>query len=818
MLSVGGRGAPLSFQLACLVLAITLVVLGRRYLLVRNAYRPGPVDVKDLVAATPGDRAAPPLGALTALFRQQLSETQLYPPCVLPAEAPADSFLDLLGDVDLEPKKLGTSLLRLLSRLRPKVAYLVTGVLRCGDHDPACGVTVTVTSYAIRGSRMETVWDQTWEGAVRRAGYWVAAALLPVTRAGRRPPWQQWYGRDLPYQLFAHYQRARELGNERRFDEALDRYYAALHRDPTNLYLRSQIAATQEKLGLSLAALEMYRSVFTLGGQSTQEGNRRLWSRPLSWARWKSVHHRQRYGVVMQARHRYAVVLGMSERMAASWSRAVDRSNPSDRALDELRQSLRPVLADRYWQTVAPPCGETDPDRMRDRLRRILRDPGQQEHLRVVFQRACAQEMCRLAEDCLISRLVPRMSWEETLNPAVLRINRDVWAPLRLAWAWYEFAANGTPDCPDSSKLPPPTCLRWRRAVYWRATEMRWPAKAQDLEERLRHARRSRCPVPQRRRIEWQEHYNSACVYAVAMHGYTELEPERQTLADRATLELEKAVRCAESGFVELKRSWLLTEDPDLSELRREACFRRFERETYPHPFADRYRPESGSALDAEVADYDRQLLDGVAHVMERTWHERADRRPVPDIHTVADWFEREESLWKCLLCVVAGGGEHWPDRMKLLRTLKRSTPELAEELCARVPELDELLERDLGSPGPARPHDIVNATDRIRASVALLREQADPARRPCRAPRAPGTVSHQWLVWARQADAVDTRPLRRVDLHRLCTRNAAVWQAVRTLLDPADPDGRDAFNEALERLKPPPGTRPTVRLRRQVH
>ncbi|MCD9899027.1 hypothetical protein LUR56_00650 [Streptomyces sp. MT29] len=74
------------------------------------------------------------------------------------------------------------------------------------------------------------------------------ATLVPVTRAGRRPPWQGWCGRDLPPDLFAAYQQARELSQERKFDDALDRYYEALRLDPTNLYLRTQIAGIQEQL------------------------------------------------------------------------------------------------------------------------------------------------------------------------------------------------------------------------------------------------------------------------------------------------------------------------------------------------------------------------------------------------------------------------------------------------------------------------------------------------------------------------------------------------------------------------------------------
>ncbi|MFJ5740639.1 hypothetical protein [Streptomyces microflavus] len=112
----GSDGASFSARLGCLLLLILLFVALRRWMLMYYAHKPGAVDVKKLVSSAPGMEQQ--LEGLSAQLRKQLSETNLYPPTALPAEAPADNFLDLLGDVDLEPKKLGTSLLRLFSRLR----------------------------------------------------------------------------------------------------------------------------------------------------------------------------------------------------------------------------------------------------------------------------------------------------------------------------------------------------------------------------------------------------------------------------------------------------------------------------------------------------------------------------------------------------------------------------------------------------------------------------------------------------------------------------------------------------------------------------
>ncbi|MGM7439869.1 hypothetical protein [Streptomyces tunisiensis] len=146
---------------------------------------------------------------LTARFRKHLSETDLYVSSTAPVEYPAVSFLDLASDIDINPKKFGTSLPRLISRLRPRLAYHVTGVLQRRDRDATqdnYGVTVTVESFN-GGIRMRTMWAESWERAVHAAASWVVATILPVTHACRNAPWRDWQGREIPAELFSAYQR-----------------------------------------------------------------------------------------------------------------------------------------------------------------------------------------------------------------------------------------------------------------------------------------------------------------------------------------------------------------------------------------------------------------------------------------------------------------------------------------------------------------------------------------------------------------------------------------------------------------------------------
>ena len=112
----------------------------------------------------------------------------MYPPTTLPAQAPVEGFLELLGDVELDPHKLGSVLPKVLSRLRPKLAYRVSGILQSRDAVPdQYGMTITVTAFLFGGSRAMTVWGRDWDEVIGKASIWIVNTLLPVTRAGRLP-------------------------------------------------------------------------------------------------------------------------------------------------------------------------------------------------------------------------------------------------------------------------------------------------------------------------------------------------------------------------------------------------------------------------------------------------------------------------------------------------------------------------------------------------------------------------------------------------------------------------------------------------------
>ncbi|MFJ2151807.1 hypothetical protein ACIOHB_23915 [Streptomyces microflavus] len=793
----GSDGASFSARLGCLLLLILLFVALRRWMLMYYAHKPGAVDVKKLVSSAPGMEQQ--LEGLSAQLRKQLSETNLYPPTALPAEAPADNFLDLLGDVDLEPKKLGTSLLRLFSRLRPKIAYTVRGVLRLREQEPGFGITVTVTSYAIRGSRTESIWSRSWEDAIQEAGYWVMATLVPVTRAGRRPPWQEWCGRDLPPELFAACQQARELSGQRKFDDALESYYEALRFDPTNLYLRTQIAGIQEQLWLHLDALETYYGALRLDGRNSAQRNARTGMR--SWDPRRTLRHRYGWwrGGVLEARFRYAVVLGVAERTADQWCKGDDPPCPRrTHARRQIRQALAPALAARHWRAFtglkppgrAEPFGPDQEGPVREWLETELGERRRRYPIvREIFQLACREEMQQLAADYprMIRLRHPFVRAHGTLTRTSLRLNRDVWAPLRLAWA-HEDAGS---DRMELLENPLP-----------------WPSSADRLARRIRSARGGlrgvhRWLSPGWRL--WQDNYNAACVYAVAMNGTRGQSgsQERRALADLAVDELEGAGHADMSGFHPVTRSWLLIEDPDMEKLRQESRFIRFERETYPHAAPDRHRPER--PLRPEMKAYGRQLLSGCAAVMEHTWRLRRGQLPA-EPYVLSEWFVGEAELWRCVERIASNQGRNWRDRERLLQRVREVADRRLLVRCglpSRLPEMDDLLDEAAWDTVDGVQERIRSFEETFEKRLSALSLAVAVGANGSANRLSPIRLSTQWLAAVRQNGA-SAAVVKQAAAQQACSDYETAWRAVRDLLDPDQ--SATALSDALQRFHVPQG------------
>ncbi|MFM9692188.1 hypothetical protein [Streptomyces europaeiscabiei] len=802
--SNGGENVPASARLAALSLLVCFFVVWRRAMLARSAYKPGPVDVQALQDATE-EAATPPLADLTAQFRKQLSETSLYPPPGVP-EAPAGSVLDLMGDVDPAPEHFGASMMRFLASLRPKIAYRVKGELQVRTQEPCCGMTVTVTSYALGGCRMTTVWQPNWEETVRSAVYWVVASILPVTRAGKRVPWRDWVGRELPPDLFAAFQKASQLTSDRKYDEAMDWFFKALRLDPLNPYIRHRLSVVQKECGLYIDALDMIQGSLIFDGQREDGYKKRLWESFGHLRRPSYLLHLRRRPDAIDVRYDYANLLGLYDELPNQWC---NRHGTGDcaKTREKIRQRLIPMFSDRYWPFAVAETntkrrrilGEVD-EGARTRIDSILRS-GSIEEVRLLFLRACAQEMYRLASDRPLAYLVPGVRPYRTWTD--LRLVRDLLVPLGLSRAWSQRPEKSEQS---SSELMLPQ-FNWHRKPYQQAAKLELLSSlpVSDLKKRVRaHLYWPRWPLrmewPVRTESrQWQDHYNAACVYAVAMRDnrHMQREPKPNTrapddlLAEFAVDELRKALRTSDSAYTTVatkKHMWLIDRDPDLTALRQHRAFKHFVGQMYPRKKDRRTFPLD--VVRSQMATYEEKFLASEAHTMERIWHQRGKQSSV-DVHSVVEWFRIEERVWDSMQEITESQAGHWPTRVDLIERVKdASTTEGATRgiLIPGIPsseELDEIPES-------------INASQDILDLLKNLRMDLNGN-------NSAATKSRKWRDRLRDADASGTSELAQRDLEKICRGYAAAWQTLGDWFEcPAESKVQRSFESALEQIPCP--------------
>ncbi|MFI0155602.1 tetratricopeptide repeat protein [Streptomyces lydicus] len=790
----GSGGASIGTRIAFFLVTLLLLYLLWRATRAWLAYKPGAVDVQQLEDATPDGTPKPCDTDLTARLRHRLSDSSMYPPATLPAQAPAESFLELLGDIEIDPDKLGTALPKILSRLRPQLAYRVSGILQFRESPlpDQYGMTVTVTAFLFGSSRTTTVWGSDWDDVIRKAGSWVISTMLPVTRAGRLPPWRQWWGQEIKPELYEAYQEANELQRAGRQHETLEQYFKAVRLDPTNPYVRAELAETQEKMGLHIDALDTCQRALTLDGQSTRGYRNRLWQSRWSphGRRLRYFLHPHRYRELLGLRYRNSIILGTSEETAQQWCTRTG-SNGKD-----THENLIPILVERYWplavslddagMALRRKRRKDQRDSGRASLRRTLEGYDYAE-VRLVMQRAALQETSRLAADDSWARVwlywpAWLWSWTRVFWPAAnyqsvrgaqrpvtrgaFQINRRVWAPLRLAWASSQCEGIREPQA-------------WRRRFSWRRPGRRIYWKPLDIPS-LRRRLRLAAWLGSRR--DWHTHYNSACVYAVAMRAEDCDALSQQELAERIIAHLEQSVQATRGSFATVERSWMVEEDPDLAALRKKGTapntlFNNFVRTAYPSAEAFKQSGPS-SRTDKQLREYDYRLLEEVARVMQQVWNRRSETADV-DIQQATEWLRTERKIWDSLHGISADEStRRWQDRVTLIRFIQANCQPMSSVSPGFPPPLvpDEASPNGLLEPG------------KIEQTLAALHHDMQKARAFAM------SDAGQRLLRERAADGVTRLDTKTV--HRLSTGYAAAWQTLDDWLE--GEAAHTAFRHAL--------------------
>src|SRR6185503_9068886 len=264
--TLDGLGATLQQPAVALVVAALLVLVVawafQRLWLMLLAWWPGPVRVHDIVISA--DAAECDAAALTTHLRHRLGNLRIRSPATAPGATPERSFIDSLADAKLDTRNPLGSLVGVLRATKPNYGYEVRASLTTRPAGPRWAVSVEAVrlpneAVATGTYRARTPWE-----AVEIAGDAVAAGILPRTwRCGA--PWSGWRRFRMRPELLHAYERAAELTEARRYDEALEMYYRALGYDPMNLDIRLHVGFLQEKMGLFVDALAMYASAREVG-------------------------------------------------------------------------------------------------------------------------------------------------------------------------------------------------------------------------------------------------------------------------------------------------------------------------------------------------------------------------------------------------------------------------------------------------------------------------------------------------------------------------------------------------------------------------
>jgi hypothetical protein len=761
--------------------AVWIAWCARQIIFEFQAWRPGRIIVEELKAAENAKDAD--VHRLTAAFRDRLARSHLQSPAAVPALAPQGDFLDVLASTPMDPTQPLSIVTGLLRASRPTHAYQVRGSLskREGRAKPY-GVTIHLERLPGRADPGVTLWDSDWESAVMNAADHASASILPRTRRCGSP-WTAWRGYHLPAGLVNLYERGVELEEARRYDEALDCYFCALRKDPMNLALRLQIGYLQEKLALFIDAFDTYERILAVarpgraghGPAASVDGDdgRHHHAPELALTKanrsdpqrryYRRAERRNREEILLAARYRHAILLGGTE-LPRQWckqskdspAREAERCTLRTRLTPSLTRTFQKALMSKHVEWVTRPVYRTPKPPRTGKLRKPylqrIRDPlaGRPDVVQPLYESDPASVLGEATDREALEELCVFASIHELveLRPRLPRLRRVRRLPLSRAMVdlsglclverleHVQAAMHGAePSAPD------PVALRRsvRQIEGWRAFR------------------------------RYQEHYNAACAFSLPLisdDGVLE-SPAADALVASAVRRLERAISCADSGFVATRRDWLLSDDPDLDGLRTKDDFKHFEATYFPSATDTCKRPTEQHIW--EMSRYTLDLLSTTSGGFAKAWRNRKSvLEPEIEVRSLADWCELEMRAWG-LMRDVTRNHRHWQTRVRLIDFARNLSTR--GHFAAPTVAFPRFAEEEA-----PRPDEIGRWVEQNDERLAELSRVVDKGRE-----RAGKTPLIEDLALTRVAlgevDGTGTT-LRRAKVAELCEAHATVWES----------------------------------------
>ena len=743
-----------------------------------------PIEVRPLDNAT-GDKLLD-THRLDVAFRDNLALSRLYQIPTIPGDQEPDRLIDVLN----APADTGWRgvLGAVYAYTFPRRAFVVSASLRVRGEDEQCGVSVQVRKLPGLAFRLDSQWSTTFERALQRAAYAVAAHVIQQTRACRKVPWSEWRRRKrpIPASLFRDYQRAKRMVRERRYDEALALYHRALLQDAGNIGMRYDVGQLYERLKLFPDALFTYLSLTDEIFPATLADHRDGPVRAVKPTWRPNEVNRDPYII----RYRYLIVLGLGTPLArelaapsarmSGWICQVQTQNLGSAAKSQLEErpwratelvEFRRLLSERLDRLYFVYCHIVDKD-IRETLADLLRtkkpksSPMSGVDIRKIerYLLRCAEyEAKMLLKD--VERLEKWSGRFRRRRKSVLTSTAVRQTLLNIHYRIDRLNAG-------------------RGSIFSSQAEME-----QDLMGEARY-------LPEVSN-NWLEHYNAACYYALAIIEDKEEIPKHKEFAFASVAALDRAAKCGDVvEFVTSKKYWLQAGDPDLAGLRCYSSFRAFEARIYGHPL-----PPTPDIAKYELYLFLRRVLQEAAGYLEDSWRKRAELSPqFVTYGEFEEWWRQESHAWE-LAIRVGRFFRQWQTRQSALEGLRNWFESYG-------PEFKPITYPDLIQPGylpDVGDYSLIdNLLERTEQIFSFLGTECGSlvARDEAQ------TVYSKTRSWSRQAarriDLNHSGPMSHPRAVEECLRRSAVWAGLRHwALSPGERQQR-RFVEVIASLTEP--------------